>query len=455
MNNGRGSVVPSSAHLAARNGYSLIELLVVLAVIVMISLASLPNIFGRNDRLSLDTSANRIRQLLIDAKTRSQAPSGKEAGSLGQVYQVSIGEFQTGQTNYTVVGTAKTSSLVLERGSSRCDPTDTQGGFTRLKELKLPRNIYVSSFFPVSRTGTDTKAAVRFTVGQVGFLCGLSTNPSIESTNFNELSWIGKSGETSQEARARYLVITVSAQKISEKRYVVIDRQTSEVSVSKTDPQTYFTPLADALKPKWTNVDQANFSLSLRCGNATPSELTFTFPRAEDRVTDPNVTDPNLAVFYDISWNINGEQVNSQPLYRPLAIRYFYDVRTGFETVRYNFETTSVSVANQNFNVTVNVAASDQGANLQDPFLTAPNVERQRQKTFLLDCGNGTTENEEAINPDAEQTDPAVINQTCTQSQANLPLRRAGRVADRRLWLFEPMAPLAIIRDEGVECAVI
>jgi prepilin-type N-terminal cleavage/methylation domain-containing protein len=431
------------------SGYSLIELLVVLAVIVMISLASLPNIFGRNDRLSLDTSANRIKQMLIDAKTRSLAPTGKEGGALGQVFQVSIGDFQTGQTNYTALGTTQTSTLTLERGSTRCDPSDDQGGFTQIRQLKLPRNIYISSFFPVRPSVNDTDAVVRFSVGKVGFVCGLSTDPSIDSTDFNDFSWIGKIAGASGEARARYLVITVSAQKLSEKRYVVVDRQTSEVTVSREDPQAFFTPLADTLKPKWLDVDSANFNLSLVCGTNS-SRLVLTYPRAEDRVTDVNTTDPNLAVFYDISWNLNGEQANGQALFRPLAIRYFYDVRTGFETVRYEFETTAVSVSHQKFTAIVNVAASDQGGLLQDAYQVgaANAIERQRQKSFFLDCGNGTVkgDDEEDVK---EQADPDVINEACLQNnyQSRSPMIKPGRYAD--LWTFNRWRHAIIIEGEA------
>lgn len=430
-------------------GYSLIELLVVLAVVVLISLASLPNIFGRNDRLSLDTSANRIRQMLIEAKTRSLAPTGREGGALGQVFQVSIGDFQVGQTNYTVLGTTRTSTLTLERGSSRCDPSDIQGGLTSLRELKLPRNIYISSFFPVRPSVADTEAVIRFTVGKIGFSCGSVTDPSIDSTDFNEPSWIGKIAGSTGETRARYLVITVSAQKLSEKRYVVIDRQTSEITVSRESPQTYFEPFSDTLKPKWRNVDLANFKLSLVCGNGARSRIVLTYPRAEDRVTDPATTDPNLAVFYDISWHISGELQNGQPLYRPLAIRYFYDVRPGFETVRYDFETTAVSVGHQKFNVTINVAASDQGGLIQDPYQLGAldAIERQRRKTFFLDCGNGSVKGDEEDRN--EQADPDIINESCTQNNLNsyAPLTRPGRYAS--LWRWDWRRQARIIEGEG------
>lgn len=411
------------------DGYSLIELLVVLAVITLISLASLPNIFGRNDRLSLDTSANRIRQLLIDAKTRSLAPTGKDSGSLGQIYQVSIGNFQTGQAaDYTFIGSASTNQLYLERGASRCDQSDTQAGMTRLRELKLPRNIYVSSFFPANYSASDVRAVVRFTVGKIGFNCGNASNPAIDSTDFNDSSWVGKLTKTSGEGRARYLVITVSAQKLTEKRYVVIDRQTSEISVSKNNPQDYFTAFSDALKPKWTNVDQANFILNLRCGNGSPSVVTLSYPRAEDRVADPNTTDPNLAVYYDISWQVNGEMANGQPLFRPLALRYFYDVRPGFETVQYTFETSLISVSHQQFNVVVNVAAADEVGNIQDPYQAAPDVERQRQKTFTIDCGQASVKDEDDVVDVDDPTDPGIILYNCEQQQA-FNLRRFGRVA--------------------------
>lgn len=448
---------PISRSPAPQKGYSLIELLVVLAVITLISLASLPNIFGRNDRLSLDTSANRVRQLLIDAKTRSLAPTGKDTGALGQVYQVSIGDFKSGQAaNYTFTGSASTNQLYLERGAARCDPSDTQSGFARLRELKLPRNIYISSFFPANYAAGDVKAVVRFTVGKIGFNCGNASNPNIDSTDFNNASWIGKLSKSAGEARARYLVITVSAQKLTEKRYVVIDRQTSEITVAKVNPQDFFTAFSDSLKPKWSDVgiDQADFILNLRCGNGGPSVVTLSYPRAEDRVTDPNDPDPNLAVYYDISWQVNGEMANGQPLFRPLAIRYFYDIRPGFERVQYTFETTLISVSHQQFQVVVNVAASDEAGNLQDPYQAAFDVERQRQKTFTIDCGQGSVKDEDDVVDLDDPTDPGVILYNCAQQQA-YNRNRFGRVADLRGIRNIYQRWRLAIPTEGQECTTI
>ena len=427
--------------MGVKRGYSLIELLVVLAVIVLISLSSLPNIFGRNERLSLDTSANRIRQLLIDARTRSLAPTGRDGEALGQVFQVSFSDFRLPEPTdpaYTVAGTTQTRLARLERGSSRCDENTAQSGFTEIHQLELPRSVYIASFFPVRRSLTDTAAVVRFSVGKVGFSCGMSDSPTINSTDFNDLTFAGRIVGNLGESRARYLVITLSAQRLAEKRYVFIDRQTSEIGVSRSNPQAYFLPSKDELAPKWRDIEPAQFNLSLRCGTNAPSTITLSYPRAEDRVFDQNNTDPNLAVFYDMSWNINGERSLSdgQLIYRPLAIRYFYDTRPGFETVRYQFETTAVSVAHQRFNVTVNVVAADQSGQGQEPYQdgAADAALRQRQKTFFLNCGNGS------VGGGATQVDPEIINEGCNPPPQARRLERSGRYADARLFTRSRLA---------------
>ena len=140
------------------SGYSLIELLVVIGVITVIGITSIPNIFNRNDRLLLDSSASQLRQVIIEASTRAQAPDKNDSSGSPQVFQVSFGKFTSAAVGGVAKGEVTTNSIALERGLVQCDSGDLQGGFTTLRSFTLPRGIFVSSFFRL------TKNVLSFTI---------------------------------------------------------------------------------------------------------------------------------------------------------------------------------------------------------------------------------------------------------------------------------------------------
>lgn len=366
--------------------YSLIELMVVLGLITIIGLTGIPNLAGSNDRASLEQNAQLIKQILIDARTRSLAPTKNDGSSTAQNYQVVFGDFSPEVTNNQVAGNANTNVVSLQSGLSQCDSGDVQAGFTEVRSIKLPRNIYLSGYYPATTRGgvnDDQKMAIRFIVGQVGFQCGKASNPSLTSTDFNNNSaWIGKRGDGSQ-AVARFLLLELSGAKLNEKRYVVVDRKTSEVSVTKINPQSYFIPQSDALAPKWSATEP--FTLSIRCG-ANDSDVTISYPRASDRSVDPLVTDPNLPVYYDISWDTGGN------IFRPLAISYFYDL--GQNIVNFRFNTTTISTASQPNTIKIRLVAGDDYDNLQ-PQNNSDALLKWLEKTFNPSCGSTSVDVDE------------------------------------------------------------
>lgn len=362
-----------------RRGYSLVELLVVIGVITVVGIASVPNIFGRNDRQSLDSSAEQLRQIIIDARTRSQAPDKSDSAGAPQVFQVSLGKFTQAakEGTATVFGSVTTNTVSLERGLVQCDSGDLQGGFTTLRSLSLPRGIYVSSFYPSNQTADDDRAVIRFTVGEEGFKCGSYKSPIYKSNRFI-LDWKGEHLD-GNETVARYSVVALGSQKVGDKRYVTVDRVTREVAVSRSNPQSYFTPVTDKLAPKWDDVDPINFSMSVACGSSR-SDIVISFTRAKDRVSKKDIVDENLFVAYDINWDLGrGSQ--------PLAINYFFNLTE--PTVRYQFSTDGFTNANQPRPVTVTLTAVDALGQKQpstdnsepDPLL------KQRFKAFSPSCG--------------------------------------------------------------------
>src|SRR3989344_441684 len=397
----------SSVRTKKRSGYSLIEMMVVLGVIVMIGIVSLPNIFSQNERASLDSSAQMIRQVIIDAYTRSLAPTRNDESRTGQIYQVAFGNFITGQPKqqgefFEVSGNTGTNKVWLERGLARCDSGDVQGGFSTLKSISLPRGIFVSSFFPSDQPNTEAKSVIRFSAGVEGFQCGSYTKPNIKSDNYrNDFGWTGEDKSLNQKAYARYLVIELSANKIPEHRYVIMDRLTKEVSAVNSNPQSYFASDGDSAVPKWTSIsNDDDMTLSIEC-RANDADMLLTFKRAEDRPSATENPDPNLAVYYDIDWDLhNGSG------YVPLSLKYFYDL--GRNEVKFSFTTTAMSVASRPAKIGIQLKAQDEFANMQLESTPADPLLRWWQKDFIPSCGDlPVTEVEESPpSPIPPQGDP-------------------------------------------------
>ncbi len=387
--------------------YSLVELLVVIGVVTTIGITSIPNLFNRNDRLLLDSSANQLRQVMIEATTRAQAPDKNDSSGSPQVFQVSFGKFTKDATTTGVaVGDATTNTIALERGLVQCDTGDLQGGFTTLRSFTLPRGIYLSSFYPSNQTASDDRAVIRFAVGDNGFSCGSYNKPVYKSGQLFLGDWLGVDKANSLTV-ARYLVVELASQKVGDKRFVTLDRVTHQVAVTRSNPQSYFTPVVDKLAPKWNDVDLNNFTMSVACGSPE-SSIIINFPRAKDRVNDLDKVDANLFVAYNINWKVGGVD-------QPLAINYFYDL--ALSTIRFQFITDLFTVANQPKKLVVTVAAVDGLGKIQPAYdaaaLDPANLLNQRQKAFVATCGSVISDPDPDPDPPDKPIDPPGDTEAC------------------------------------------
>lgn len=379
-------------------GYSLVELLVVLGVVAILGLMSVPNLFGNNERYSLDNSAKKIQQMLLDAKTRSIAPAQSDASGYAQVYQVSFGAFPTNTTGLTAVGTTSTNTATLYRGLASCGNGVSQGSLVTLRTLRLPRNVYVSSFYPNNKTATDpdTDAAVRFSVGKFGFSCGRGSDPSIDSTYFEDDRWSGTTGSGS--GFAQFLIIEVSSKKTSEKRYVAVDRLSGEVRVNKLNPQSGFTPYADEYPPLWTGA-VTDSRLNVVCRVDT-SALSFSFPRAKDASNEKDKdnlanADPNRVVYYDIYW-----KQGDTDTFRPLVSKYFHALDQG--TVSYNFSSSAVNITNQPTSLIFQVWSFDNYGNYSESRVFTFNRAENGSNPNDWHCSSVHTNNLPTAVPDSD-----------------------------------------------------
>jgi len=402
---------PTKYVATTRSGYSLVELMVVITVITIVGITSIPNLLNRNDRYLLDSSANQLRQVIIDAATRAQAPDKNDSSGSPQVFQVSFGQFAAPATGGVSLGSVTTNQISLERGLVACDSGDLQGGFSTLRSLTLPRGIYVSSFYPSNQTSPNNRAIIRFAVGEDSFSCGSYDNPAYKSGQLFQGNWLGLD-KTNNKTVARYLVVALGSQKVGDKRYVTLDRVTKQVAISRSNPQSYFTPVVDTLTPQWNDIASNNFTLSVACGSSQ-SEIVISFPRAKDRVNNPSVVDPNLFVSYNIYWTVG-------TIKQPLAISYFYDLET--DIVRYQFTSDLFTNANQP-NAVVSIAAVDGLENVQAPFVAPGNLLESRQKSFSnITCGSVISDHETNLSPlNLDQDSREGEGSTCNPILSFLP----------------------------------
>ena len=345
-----------------RFAYSLVELLVVLGIITLLAVIGVPNLFGSNERYALDNTADKLEQMLIDARTRSIAPTNNIAGGYSQIFQVTFSDFPQGSVSkgkVTAEGDIRTNLASLERGIASCGTGVAQGSVTKLKSLKFPRNVYVSSFFPTNQSPNDPEATVRFSIGKVGFQCG-DTSAPIDSTELSNPYWSGLTA-TAPSSSARYLVIELSSKQIGEKRYIAIDRLNSEIVVSRTNPQAGFTALIDTFSPLWKDAPAATLTLVCR---AETSEILLTYPRAVDRSKQEETlsnADPNRLVYYDIHWK---QGTAGADQFQPLVSKYFSPLNQ--DVVGYSFTTGAVTTANQPTPLVFRVWAFDAFTNYSD-----------------------------------------------------------------------------------------
>lgn len=324
-----------------RSGYTLTELLVVLAVVVLLGGLSIPNLVGGDDRYILVGEANKIKQLLTEAKTRSLAPT-KNDSSGAQVYQVSFSPFPANATDadkLTAKGNNNTNQVTFQRGLANCSSGELQANPVEIESFRLSRGIYISSFYPTNQGASDATASVRFQVGKVGFVCGKQENPSIDSTDFTDSIWQG-TNSNGNPTQARYLVIELSSTKIKQTAYVMVDRLSSEISVERSNAQNYFTPGYDQWPPKWN--DPLTQELNVSCGSEL-STINLKFSRASDVYNAAGSSDPNRLVFYDIYWGIDSETAANQ--LTPLTTKYFYPLDQ--DQVEYTFQTDRLTVNGQ------------------------------------------------------------------------------------------------------------
>lgn len=398
-----------------KRGYSLIELGVVLGVIAFIALTTLPTLNATSDSQALQTGATTISRLLLDAKTRSLAPSEVTTSASPAAYQVVFGPFENAAASRTLTGDISVSTIELKSGSAVCEGAGSMSGVKLLRSEKLPRNTYIEKVYPSNATVGGSSATIQFTVGKLGFQCGDVNRPEIESTSYVSGFWEGKntSAEPSADViSSRYAVITLASTKSAARRYVYIDRQNSEIFVSKEDPQEFFTALGDNLAPQWSDTGEGSFLFSVSCGAAT-SRVNISFVRAVDYIGENDgdaVESVNAPVYYDIS--VGGQVV---------ATSYYQAVSGENDVIYYSYDSSQFGTGNFSENVEVIVTAKDSDGNFQEELGNA--ADQKRTKTFSTNCGNTSTRSITNDFQPTSQNSPEIVNNNnhqSTQQQAGL-----------------------------------
>ena len=354
----------TSVSTPSKRAYSLIELMVVLAIITVLSLIGLPNLFSQDDRYILNNTTEKVRQILADAQIRSLAPTKNDSQGT-QVYQVDFSSFKydagaddiVSDTAYTSANGYGTRNVTVSRGLAECSDGETRMGSseTVMRNYKMPKSVYVESFYPDIMTQSATTSSVRFYVGRIGYKCGAGDNVSVDSADYYSDSRWKSSSSDGTVTYAKYMVITIASTKISEKRYIVIDRLSSQITVTKEDPQAYISPIEDRLAPKWRDLSAVGEQMyvNVQClSDNSGAQINVNFARANDWVgsdyADPaSFEDKTRLVFYDIF--INTDSANSFPesSNKIVVLKYFYPLIPDNNYVNFSFMTDAISISSQ------------------------------------------------------------------------------------------------------------
>ncbi len=367
-----------------RGGYSLIELLVVMGILVMLGTTSLPNLYGRSDREDLEQSARELRQLLLDARIRSLAPSKNDSPGQAQFFQVTFGPLSSeGQGSYIGAGNESVSTFTLEKGLTNCNDSESAAGVP-VKSLKMPRNVHVSTYFPTQYQQTGL-ATIRFNAGITGFQCGLISNKRLidayevtPSLTLRDDYWVGV-GPGGTQVRLANLYVELKSKSSGESRFVTMNRFTTNISVTKIKPDQTFQPLGDNQAPMWYDRWKDTVPLTPATGPAIwdpnpPPDPTITVSNCTDRESTVEISftravdlfngqfDQNRAVYYDIDWALPVAAVEPPAgSYQPLAIGYSEDPKR--KVVKYRFNTMQVSNSVQPPKLWFKILTSDFGGN--------------------------------------------------------------------------------------------
>lgn len=391
-----------------QRAYSLIELVVVLGIITMLALLGLPNILNQSSRYDLSSGTEKIRQMLADAQVRSLAPTKNDSQGT-QMYQVDFSNFMydsgsgnvTTDTNYTASNGYGTRNVTESRGLAECSNGQTIPGsaLTTVDSLQLPKNVYIADFYPNEMTQTSLSSSVRFYVGQVGFRCGSTDKVDINSADYySDSRWqshIQGSSDPTAITYAKYMVITVASLKTSQQLYIIIDRLSSQISVTDKNPQAYISPIADKLPPQWRDPADGMSPIyaTVTCmPDNSGANVSLSFMRSDDWVGIPdpnnltnypanwtydprNYKDKTKLVFYDIFFNSDSANNFPDSSNKIITLKYFYPLLPDKDYVTYNFTTNLISISNQpgTFHIIVKTFDENGNYNLNSPAVGAVN----------------------------------------------------------------------------------
>lgn len=353
--------------------YSLVELMTVIAIIMIISVLGLTNALKPSSRSSVIYQARQIGSLIEEARARSLS-AGRDDPSGERVFQVIFRAFpdnstgDEGSLTSKALGDVKTNTIILAQGVTSCDTSSPQGGLTEIKRLTLPRDIQISSFFPTNQGPEDEAAAIQFKVGELSFGCGKSDKPSIKATDLSGENWSGINDTAST------LVVELTNRQKTISAYVSVDRFTSGVSVSETNPLKDFVVKEDSFAPRWSGT--VSSGLNVTCG-LSASRLAVRFSLATDRV-EAETLDSAKAVYYDIYFDEDGGTSDKfrllQANWQPTSIS---------QEAVYWLTTSNVNISAQPAELVFRVWAHDARGNYQGSPASNPTVDDYRDLSFM------------------------------------------------------------------------
>lgn len=152
-------------------GYTLIEMVVVVGIIVMLTVLAMPQVNGIEEESNLAAAADTVRQAIIDARNRSMAPKSGDDEAKYSTYKL---VFTSGISGETVLNSTNYWPIQLYGITTDCEQVESKP--EPIKKVDLPEGITIDSFSPSDMQepiGTTDKyiASVSYTLDNFNVTC--------------------------------------------------------------------------------------------------------------------------------------------------------------------------------------------------------------------------------------------------------------------------------------------
>ncbi len=171
--------------LKRKRGYTLIEMIVVVAIICILTALAMPEVNGMTEKNQLKVAEEMVRQAIVEARTMSIAPKGGATGmSTVSGFEASFYTNITGKTSIGTGAGAKNYYPIMIRGViTQCDDETKVLSRQELKNFEFPDTVVIDKITPMTKLYFDSiqaspaspvvdMSSVRFKLTDFSVKCG-------------------------------------------------------------------------------------------------------------------------------------------------------------------------------------------------------------------------------------------------------------------------------------------